>query len=96
LANESDQRDQAVRCILRYLLEHPAAADKAEGVRDWWLHDMGDVSRAAVADALEELLKRGWLVVRVNIHGASTYAFNEKEARAVARFLAQPGDRHDG
>jgi len=84
------------RRILRYLLAHPAAADSAEGVRDWWLHETGEVSKAAVADALEGLIKRGWLVTRSNINGANIYAFNEEHADAVSRFVNLSGDCSDG
>jgi len=87
----------SVECrILRYLLTHPAAADSAEGVRDWWLHETGDVSKAAVADALEGLIQRGWLVMRSNINGANIYAFNEGQADAVSRFLNRARDCSDG
>lgn len=87
----------SVECrILRYLLAHPAAADSAEGVKDWWLHDTGEVSMAAVADALGRLIKRGWLVTRSNINGINIYAFNEENADAVSRFLDQAGDCPDG
>jgi hypothetical protein len=87
----------SVECrILRYLLAHPAAADSAEGVRDWWLHGTGEVSKAEVADALEGLIKRGWLVMRGNINGTSIYAFNEENAGAVSRFLKRVGGCSDG
>lgn len=84
------------RRILRYLLDHPAAADNAEGVRDWWLHEMGEVSKAAVADALDGLMKRGWLVMRSNSNGSTIYAFNENNAESVSRFLDQSGDCSNG
>lgn len=94
---EESELKVSVECrILRYLLAHPAAADSAEGVRDWWLHDTGEVSNAVVADALEGLIKRGWLVMRGNINGTNIYAFNEENADAVSLFLDQAGDCSDG
>lgn len=36
MANEPNYRDSVEGKLLRYLLEHPSAADGAEGVRHWW------------------------------------------------------------
>ena len=80
LADDLHQRKLVERQILLYLQGHPAAADSAEGVRHWWLQDMGELSQTVVEEALGELLKRGWLVSR-----GSIFARNEQE-----------GERSDG
>jgi len=91
LADDINQRKRVERQILLYLQDHPAAADSAEGVRHWWLRGTGELSQTIVADALGELLKRGWVTTRGEI-----FALNEREALSVARFLEQSGERLDG
>jgi hypothetical protein len=82
--------------LLRYLVEHPAAADGVEGVRHWWLRGIREVSATIVREILEELAKRGWLVTRGETPETRIYAFNESEREAVVQFIAEPGDSLNG
>ncbi len=63
--------DHAVRIaadsILRYLADHPDAADTSDGIRAWWL---SGVSKTAVDAALTDLVRRG-LVRRQDVPGAA-------------------------
>jgi len=96
LTDESNLRDRVARHILRYLLEHPTAADSAKGIRLWWLRDGNEVTEAMIGEVLETLVKREWLVT----HGKETetriYAFDDRNKEAVMRFAAEPGARSDG
>ena len=52
--------------ILRYLDEHPDAADTAEGIRGWWLlEQVFKESVGDVEDALDLLVSRG-IVARID------------------------------
>lgn len=82
--------------LLRYLVEHPAAADGVEGVRHWWLRGIREVSTTLVRDVLEELASRGWLLTRGDTPKARIYAFNESQREAVIHFIAEPGDSWNG
>jgi hypothetical protein len=58
------QRDDDVRAmaaeIERYLGLHPGAADRAEGIRGWWLPaPLRSEPLDVVIDALESLCRRG-------------------------------------
>jgi hypothetical protein len=96
LASEPNYRRFVERKLLRYLLDHPAAADGAEGVRHWWLRDAGDVSPMVVRDVLDGLWKRGWLITHGETPETRIYALNELEKEAVTRFVGEPGGSGNG
>ena len=53
---------RAMQAIERYVAQHPAAADSAEGIAQWWLPAMGvDASMNEVTQALEALVDLGVL-----------------------------------
>jgi hypothetical protein len=55
--------------ILRYLRDHPDAADSAAGIRQWWLlPEDAEHSAAAVQAALDSLVAGG-LIARVDRPG---------------------------
>ncbi len=65
MAPEEDANSvrETAECILSYLEEHPQAADTVRGVWSWWLRKQAPrVSEAVVAEALEGLVARGYLV----------------------------------
>lgn len=69
--------------ILRYLTDHPQAADTSKGVVAWWLAGGPWVAPKAVLAALEDLAQRGLIAVRRLPSGESL--FSAAPARA-------PGD----
>lgn len=95
-ADRSSGKELVERQILHYLLDHPAAADSAEGVRHWWLRGAAEISQSMVRDVLEELHKRGWLVTRGDVPERRIYALNEHARDAVAIFAGVRGERQDG
>jgi hypothetical protein len=48
--------------VLRYIHEHPEAADTPEGVAKWWLRDRYPLTR--VREVLAKLVAEGLLVER--------------------------------
>lgn len=96
LADEIQDRELLERQVLRYVLQHPTAADSIEGVRLWWLRDTGVVNAAELQIVLDELSKRGWLVTRGDRPEMQIYGLNERERTAVEQFIAAAGDRFDG
>jgi hypothetical protein len=96
LANKVQNRDALERLVLRYLLEHPAAADSIEGVRLWWLRGAGAVSQSMLRTVLDELLRREWLMTRGDRPETRIYCLNENEREAVERFAREPGERFVG
>lgn len=54
------QLDRVAAAILRYLAEHPGAADSELGIAEWWLPTLGvEVGAGEVRRALEELQRAG-------------------------------------
>ncbi|HEY2383508.1 MAG TPA: hypothetical protein VGK48_20230 [Terriglobia bacterium] len=96
MANKFQNRDALERLVLRYLLEHPTAADSIEGVRIWWLRGAGTVSQEMLRTVLDELLRRGWLVTRGETSETRIYGLNENEREAVERFAREPGEHFVG
>jgi hypothetical protein len=57
------RRDRAAAAVEQYLAAHPAAADGVHGIAQWWLPALGvDEPEATVAEALQDLLRRGRVV----------------------------------
>lgn len=54
-----DQVSEIASQILRYLDEHPEAADSVGAIARWWLHESDE---AEVGLAVEQLVARGQLV----------------------------------
>jgi DNA-binding PadR family transcriptional regulator len=96
LADELQDREVLERMVLRYLLDHPTAADSIEGVRLWWLRDTETVSQPVLQIVLNGLLEREWLVTHGDRPETQIYRLNEREREAVERFIAETGERLDG
>ena len=77
-----DACQQLAAAIEAYLTVHPAAADSAQGVADWWIGEMG--VRASVPDvraALEVLVKRGVVEAQVMVDGRKVYRAHHQPKR---------------
>ncbi len=72
--------------ILRYLLEHPDAADTAEGIRAWWLQRQGATRTAGDVEAvLEEMVERGLLARIVRPGMPTVYRRARRNGESGAR-----------
>jgi hypothetical protein len=61
--------------IRRYVERHPDAADTAEGIRQWWISDVGRRPTAAeLAEALEQLVESHALQRNRLASGAAIYS----------------------
>jgi len=96
LSDENHDRKVLEREVLRYLIEHPSAADSIEGVRFWWLRHLGQASEPLLQSVLDQLLKRGWLVTRGDRPETKIYSLNERERAAVERYVSERREPSDG
>jgi hypothetical protein len=63
--------ERVAEVIRGYLARHPAAADSAQGIAQWWLPALGiDVPVDTVERALERLVERG-AVRRADVTGGA-------------------------
>ena len=54
------RRRQLRDCVLRYVRNHPNAADNLRGIRQWWLPEhLRDVALEDVEAAIEQLVASG-------------------------------------
>jgi hypothetical protein len=54
----SDRVTGVAAALVRYLEEHPNAADTEDGIGRWWL-EPGSATAAEVSSALERLIRAG-------------------------------------
>ena len=74
MATDDGKLDLLAREIARYLAEHPAAADSAEGIRRWWLlRQRFEEAAAQVQRALERLEEAGQVRRQVLPDGTVIY-----------------------
>ena len=88
MAGNSKSRPALVEEILVYFLQNPEAIDDLEGVARWRLQ--GDRIRREVAgadEALEWLVKRGFLQKITSPSAGPVYRLNEAQRSAVERFV---------
>jgi hypothetical protein len=61
--------------IVRYIAQHPRAADSFDGIWQWWIpRQRYEDSRAAVEQALAELERRGVLKRSTLLDGTVVYS----------------------
>lgn len=58
--------------IEAYLVDHPRAADTAEGIARWWL-SRPDLAPGSVEEALAHLLQAGYVVCSASPEGQVLY-----------------------
>lgn len=67
--------DRVEGAIVRYLAEHPDAADSAKGIARWWLAGHGQRDCIdEVREALERLRQRGVVTARTLPSGERIYS----------------------
>jgi hypothetical protein len=91
LEEDSNCKDLQRR-VLQYVLDGPAARDTVEGIALWWLRGEETVPYAALREALERLVAKGWLIVRSmardNEEPKKMYGMNIAAVAAIRSFLA--------
>lgn len=66
--------------ILRYLAEHPNAADTAEGILQWWLLERTIIEEEeAVKQSLEHLVEQGLIVAVQSSDARRHYRLNAEK-----------------
>jgi hypothetical protein len=77
-----------IRYILHYLIAHPDAKDTIQGILHWWLPG-GIVAweEAAVQDALNVLVARGWLTQRQTSPSRTLYGMDKEQLGEIQMFL---------
>jgi hypothetical protein len=80
--------EEAVRTILRHLMEHPDAKDTLEGIARCWGKPLVRTAPAEVVhQGLDELTHRGWVSVRTGVTGIRLYGLNKDCLDDVKRYL---------
>jgi hypothetical protein len=68
--------------VLNYLATHPHAKDTVEGIHSYWLPmDLRRTSFAPLRDALDDLVKQGWLVASRPYGSEQLYAMARQPGR---------------
>jgi hypothetical protein len=84
------ERDEFAVEILRYLVIHPLAKDTISGIERWWLgQDKHPESRRRIGDALNLLLKKGWLIERCSPQSETIYYLNQNSLPEIKDFLSK-------
>lgn len=66
MSDRTPQLTDVAEAILRYLDEHPHAADTAKGIAEWWLPEEWAVDVETVEKVLTVLLREGRVQQREN------------------------------
>ncbi|MGA7981304.1 MAG: hypothetical protein WCA32_13920 [Chromatiaceae bacterium] len=80
----TDSCQQLATAIEAYLSAHPAAADSAQGIADWWVLETGlNASVSDVRKALELLMQEGVVEVQVMVDGRKVYRASRDQPDAA-------------
>jgi Fe2+ or Zn2+ uptake regulation protein len=80
----TDSCQRLATAIEAYLNVHPAAADSAQGIADWWVLETGLKSSVSeVRRALELLMQKGVVEVQVMVDGRKIYRVSRNRPDAV-------------
>jgi hypothetical protein len=86
-----------IRHVLHYLIDHPDAKDTIQGIIRWWLP--GGImtwEEAAVQEALDLLVARGWVTQRPTTPSRTIYGLNKAKLEEIERFLREPEGDTEG
>ena len=84
------RRSQITGEILEYLVGHPDAQDTLEGIAYWWLLEQSIINQVAlVREALEKLVKAGWVLEVKGADSRIHYRINSGKKKDVKTFLSK-------
>ena len=84
----SEQRDLVSWLILAYLYLNPDAKDTVDGVKQWWLNGSdASMDSRTVRDALDHLVKVGWLLSCTRPGTGAVYGLNRDRQATLGRML---------
>ena len=83
---------QVVKSLARYWCDNPFACDTAEGIRQWWLMPIDDVSVEQVTWALAWLCDRGPVERLLAADGRARFRRASGHNDAALRQLAELGE----
>ena len=84
-------RDDVTIEILRYVITHPSAKDTINGIEKWWLSkNLGGEGKRKIAESLNLLVVKGWLVARCSPQSETIYSLNENSLLEINAFLKNP------
>ena len=79
-----------IQQILHHLIGYPNAKDTIQGILRWWLpKDPVEWSDTEVQEALDELVRRGWLTQRQTATSQQFYGLNEEKLEEIKVFLRE-------
>ncbi|RMH31331.1 MAG: hypothetical protein D6690_16765 [Nitrospirae bacterium] len=79
--------EYAIWQILLYLQAHPEAKDTVDGIRTWWISQSEDLPNEALVEAIDELVRKGWLHEREGLSSPKVYGLNPHARPAIEMFL---------
>ena len=78
---------EITRIILAYLVDHPDAKDTVEGILTFWVKQQDIQAKEQVQMALDELVKRDWLIKRELTSDEKFYGINKQMLGDITSFL---------
>ncbi|HSS22533.1 MAG TPA: hypothetical protein VLL54_20850 [Pyrinomonadaceae bacterium] len=93
ITTESEElwRDVVTIEILRYVIAHPSAKDTVNGIEKWWLSkNLGGEGKRKIAESLNLLVVKGWLIARCSPQSETIYSLNENKLLEINAFLKTP------
>jgi hypothetical protein len=76
--------------ILAYLLDHPDAQDTLEGVAEWWLLERKIRDHVEIVkEALDELVREGWVIQLESVDSRIHYRTNRSRYGEIRTLLKQ-------
>ena len=88
MADTVAEKSQIAFQILAYLVDHPAAQDTADGIAQWWILEQCVKQKAPlVSEALDELVKKGFVTERKAKDARLHYRINRRRSKEIAALL---------
>ncbi len=86
---QSNRREELVRAILAYCVEHPEAKDTVEGILTWWFAAAEtNWSAEEVRIALKFLTAKGWITSRTIRESEEIYGVSKEKLPEITEFLS--------